>query len=218
MPPKSNRRKSKNPKQQWRVKQPTRNWLELPSDLMLNILQRVCAHDILENAQKVCTAWHEICKDPVMWRVVYIDPMLIRNNICSYHPHLSKLSVDRSQGQLVDLTLVNECNAKLLQYVADRSSQLRRLELVFLHDKFASEAFKKLSLLEELSLETIHILEEDIEAIGCYCSLLKTLKVNQKGIYTEKEIAFAIGKNLPHTNQTIYNEVAGAAVASLQQF
>ncbi|KAJ0618670.1 putative F-box domain-containing protein [Helianthus annuus] len=119
---KSNGRRSKvapKPKQIWRVKQPTRNWLELPSDLMLNILQRLGVFDRLENAQKVCTAWRQICKDPAMWRLVYIDryssgkDRLRCKDMCKH-------AVNRSRGQLLDLTIIGFCDNNLLQYVADR--------------------------------------------------------------------------------------------------
>ncbi|KAJ0771439.1 putative leucine-rich repeat domain superfamily [Helianthus annuus] len=120
--------------------------------------------------------------------------------------------VDRSQGQMVDATVVGISDCNLLHYVADRSSQLRRLELVFyiyLHERL-SEAFEKLSTIGGISLVRSDISEENIEAAGCYCPLLKTLKVNQKRsgladisdaddelITFVNRIALAIGKNLP---------------------
>ncbi|XP_076931341.1 putative F-box protein At4g05475, partial [Bidens hawaiensis] len=165
--PKSTRGKSKTvtkPKQGWRVKNPAWNWLELPLDLMENILQRNGVQDILENAQKVCTAWREICKGPSLWKVVYIYNLFRDPFVTTQLNKMCKHAVDRSQGQLLDLTLINVCDDDLLQYVADRSSQLRRLELVFYHGKFASEALKKLPLLEELSLVRINITNGEIEA------------------------------------------------------
>ncbi|XP_076949267.1 F-box protein SKIP19-like [Bidens hawaiensis] len=204
MPPKSksNRRRSKfvpKPKQEWRVKQPTRNWLELPSDLTRNILQRVGVVDRLENAQKVCTAWREICKDPAMWRVVYMDAYA---GVCA---DMFKHVVDRSQGQLLDLTIVGFCDdIDLLQYVVDRSSQLRRLEIIqYVYDfcEMWSDAFKNLPSLEELCLVNVKICKQDIEAAGRYCPLLKILKVNKKAARScdaddDDEIPLAIGKNL----------------------
>uniref|UniRef100_A0A0D3DG11 F-box domain-containing protein n=1 Tax=Brassica oleracea var. oleracea TaxID=109376 RepID=A0A0D3DG11_BRAOL len=47
-----------------------RNWAELPSDLTSWILSKLSAVDILQNAQKVCTKWHRVCKDPAMWRKI----------------------------------------------------------------------------------------------------------------------------------------------------
>ncbi|KAK9049813.1 hypothetical protein SSX86_031218 [Deinandra increscens subsp. villosa] len=219
---KSNRRRSKRskfvpkPKKERQVKQPTRNWLELPSDLMVNILQRVGVIDVLENAQKVCTAWREICKDPAMWRVIHMQKCPESSESPTAYQKMCKLAVDRSQGQVVDLTIIDFCDEELLEYVVDRSSQLRRLEILsFWGDMYGiwAEALKKLSFLVELSLGEISqedIAAADIEAAGRYCPLLKKLKLNQQvhelwvandgseaSMLTLNEMALAIGKNLP---------------------
>ncbi|KAM0023986.1 putative F-box domain, leucine-rich repeat domain superfamily, F-box-like domain superfamily [Helianthus debilis subsp. tardiflorus] len=178
--------------------QSTRNLLELPSDLTVNILQRIGVVDVLENAQKVCTAWREICKDPAMWTVVSM--VCFSGQSRTTCQEKCKHVVDRSQGQLVDLTMVNFCNDELLQYVAERSSQLRRLEIVCYFGQTLSEALKKLSLLEELILVKIKMSQKDIEALGCNCPLLKTLVLNEEafGFSDDEEdvVAVAIGKNL----------------------
>ncbi|CAH1428287.1 unnamed protein product [Lactuca virosa] len=44
---------------------------------------------------------------------------------------MRKHAVERSQCQLVDLTLVDFANHELLLYIADRSSQLRRLDIIY---------------------------------------------------------------------------------------
>ncbi|PWA50844.1 F-box domain, Leucine-rich repeat domain, L domain-like protein [Artemisia annua] len=188
-------------------KQIKRDWLELPSDIMANIFSRLCISDILENAQKVCTAWRKISKDPAMWRVINmndlfdpnesnedeeeeedddedeyeddeeeeeVDPKreISREKVCK---HL----VDRSQGQLVDLTLVSTNNAEILLHVAERSCQLRRLEMVNGYHNWV-DALIKFPLLEELNLYSVKITKEEIEVIGRYCPMLKTFKVNSE--------------------------------------
>lgn len=111
---KNRRRKAKKHK-----KPDTRNWLELPTDLMVNILQRVGVIDILENAQKVCTSWRNICNDPAMWRVIRMehcwDPRE-RHQI----REMCKQAVDRSKGQLVDLAVYDICSHEFLMYVNER--------------------------------------------------------------------------------------------------
>ncbi|XP_076942267.1 putative F-box/LRR-repeat protein 23 [Bidens hawaiensis] len=195
------------PKQPRQDKKAARNWLELPSDIMVNILQRVGVNDRLHNVQKVCTAWREIYKDPAMWRAVRIDRFSAKVRDDHKWSRMCKHAVDRSQGQLDDLTLIGFCHDELLQYIADRSSQLRRLELVYYvsTDGINAEAFKKFSSLEELSLVRTMVEGVNIEAIG-YCPLLKTLKLNEEalrfweGTYfasTQKEIALAIAESLP---------------------
>ncbi|XP_076937809.1 putative F-box/LRR-repeat protein 23, partial [Bidens hawaiensis] len=191
------------PKQSWQVKQPERNWLELPSGIMVNILQMVGVDDILHNAQKVCTAWHEIYKDPAMRRVVFMDKFSAKFRDVRKCSQMCKHVVDRSQGQFVDLTLTGFCQDKLLQ-----SSQLRHLELVYyvstIDGIMSTEAFKKLSSLEELSLVRTMIKKVNIEDVGRYCPLLKTLKLNEEGFRlrelvmdgsdVQNEIALAIAK------------------------
>ncbi|XP_022008382.1 putative F-box/LRR-repeat protein 23 [Helianthus annuus] len=160
-------------------KQEERNWLDLPSDVTANILNRIGMVDILENAQKVCTAWRKICKDPPMWRVINMNDIpifgakLSRVEMCEH-------AVDRSQGQLVDITIVFLYDAEFMSY------------------KFA---LMKFPLLEELNLYEITISKEEIETVGRYCPMLKTLKVNKRGyegsLTRYNEIAIAIGQNLP---------------------
>nr|GEV36253.1 F-box domain, leucine-rich repeat domain, L domain-like protein [Tanacetum cinerariifolium] len=63
---------------------------------------------------------------------------------------LCKNVVDRSQGQLVDITIIGFCDDELLEYVADRPSQLRRLEIGFsiYAINHLTKALKKFPLLE----------------------------------------------------------------------
>ncbi|XP_076899741.1 putative F-box/LRR-repeat protein 23 [Bidens hawaiensis] len=175
-------------KSKLKIEEPARNWSELPSDLTINILQRLGVVDRLENAQKVCTAWRKICKDPAMWRVVYMEACLedpVGRARRAAYKEMCKQAVDRSQGQLLDLT-VRYGDYELLLYIADRSSQLRRLELVKFRHIFNEkwgEAFEKLPLLEELRFIETEVWEHNIEDAARYCPLLKTLKLNQKPAY-----------------------------------
>ncbi|GJX46695.1 putative F-box/LRR-repeat protein 23 [Tanacetum coccineum] len=98
-----------------------RNWLELPYDITANILLRIGMIYILKNAQKVCTLWRKICKDPAMWRVINMNDLLTPYVAYFIREKLCKHVIDRSQGQLVDITLVYNYNNAFLRYVADRS-------------------------------------------------------------------------------------------------
>ncbi|KAL9995119.1 putative F-box domain-containing protein [Helianthus debilis subsp. tardiflorus] len=101
------------------IKQQERNWLDLPSDVMANILNRIGMIDIFENAEKVCTAWLKICKDPAMWTVINMNDLL--SSVAKQTPtNMCRLAVNRSQGQLVDITLAYAYNVTLLYYVAER--------------------------------------------------------------------------------------------------
>ncbi|KAF5770766.1 putative leucine-rich repeat domain superfamily [Helianthus annuus] len=76
----------------------------------------------------------------------------------------------------------------------------------FFYGKLTTAALMKFPLLEELNLYKIEISKEEIETVGRYCPMLKTLKVNQRGwrlfnadegsLTRYNEIAMAIGQNL----------------------
>lgn len=101
-----------NSRQQWQEKEQKRNWLELPYDVITNILYRVGVYDILENAQKVCTTWHKIFKDPAMWRVINMENNFkdVNSNGRFLMQEMCKHAVDRSQGQLIDITVCDFVN------------------------------------------------------------------------------------------------------------
>lgn len=112
-------------------------------------------------------------------------------------------AVDRSCGQLLDINIEYFGTDQLLHYIADRSSQLRRLQLVWCHDCYAlSEAVNKLPLLEELHLYYTYISKEAIKTVGRCCPLLKSFKLNAQGFrrphIESDEEALAIAQNLPH--------------------
>ncbi|KAL8247607.1 hypothetical protein R6Q59_008823 [Mikania micrantha] len=189
------------------MKHQKRNWLDIPSDVMENILNRIGIIDILENAQKVCTVWRKICKSPVLWRVINMNDILQLTSNISTIKLICKQAMDRSQGQLVDITLIHDYNAELFLYAAERSSQLRRLEITscIVYGGLTTEAMMKFPLLEELNLYSVEISKEEIETVGRYCPMLKTLKVNGKvplcsldfpADEASNEIAIAIGQNL----------------------
>ncbi|GJU35363.1 hypothetical protein Tco_1183717 [Tanacetum coccineum] len=70
--------------------------------------------------------------------------------------------------QLVDLTIVDFGLDDLLLYVADRASNVRRLEAAWCYEDIYNDwtdALKKFPLLEELSLYETSISEEAIEFV-----------------------------------------------------
>lgn len=98
----------------------TPNWLQMPHELMTMILQRLEAVEILNNAQKVCTTWRRICKDPSMWKVINM-----LESVVSWDPesdydleNLTKQAVHRSCGELIDINLECFCTDDLLDHIS----------------------------------------------------------------------------------------------------
>ncbi|KAG6416419.1 hypothetical protein SASPL_123849 [Salvia splendens] len=84
------------------------------------------AEGVLKRAQKVCTTWWKVSKDPDLWRVIdFSNP---RQGIFNDEYNvMCRRAVDHSQGQLVDLTIHYFGDDALLDYIVQRSPNLKRL-------------------------------------------------------------------------------------------
>ncbi|KAJ0264970.1 F-box domain-containing protein [Hirschfeldia incana] len=160
-----------------------RNWAELPYELTSSILSRLNSIDILENAQKVCTSWRSVCKDPAMWRKIdmlnFGDKEYNLEMMCRH-------AVDRSQGGLLEIDISCFGSDSLFNYIADRSSNLRSLVLAFISPMTTeglTEAIGKLPLLEELEVTEFEMGADYLKGVGQACPKLKTLKVLRIGTF-----------------------------------
>ncbi|XP_057797749.1 F-box protein SKIP19-like [Salvia miltiorrhiza] len=179
-------------------------WLELPREITSAILHKLGAIEILTTAQSVCTAWQSVCRDPSMWRCI---DMRNTGDLWDMPYNLEKMcrhAVDRSQGQLIDINIEYFGTDELLHYISQRSSQLRRLQLVFSYGITGDgliEAVKKFPLLEELHLYYTSIDAQAIEAIGRLCPHLKSFTSNNRWYKQEYLVcdmdARAIAENMP---------------------
>ncbi|GMI80390.1 SKP1/ASK-Interacting protein 19 [Hibiscus trionum] len=182
----------------------TRNWLELPPDVTASILSRLGAIEILNSAQKVCSQWRNICKDPSMWRSI---DMRHSYPLKKFYYDLEKMcfhAVDRSCGHLLDINIEYFGTDELLFYIAERSVHLKRLQLFSCCDisyDALGEVALNLPFLEELE---IFVCDNDIskhalETIGRSCPLLKSLKYNL--LYCKDNVcddeALAIAQSMP---------------------
>ncbi|PHT55492.1 hypothetical protein CQW23_03978 [Capsicum baccatum] len=182
------------------------SWVELPPDIMANILERLGVIEILESAQRVCSTWWNVCHNPTMWRVVDLksDPDNIKTP--QVLEEICRVAVDRSQGQLLKLCIENFGNTDLLNYVAERCSQLKHLRLVRCNGNFAgglAVAAKNFPLLEELDINSTSITKDDIEMVGLSCPLLKSLILDAGPFHMvespsqDNDRALVIGKSMP---------------------
>ncbi|GMN54579.1 hypothetical protein TIFTF001_023697 [Ficus carica] len=191
-----------------------RNWVELPRDLTMSILSRVEDIDILRSAQFVCSSWLKICRDPLLWRTIQLRG-LSSPDFPSDLETICRRAVDYSSGQLVEINIGDFATDRLLQYITNRSSQIKCLRLFRcfqISDGGLSAAAAKLPLLEELELSNGSLTKESLEAVGRQCPHLKLLKFNFQGegnrnfvnrpVTPNEEVVFnehaiAIAKNLP---------------------
>ncbi|KAL1559970.1 F-box protein SKIP19-like [Salvia divinorum] len=78
--------------------------IELPQDVTTNILHRQGAKSELKCAQKVCTTWWKVSNDPTLWQAIdFSNP---RQGVFNDEYNvMCCCAVDRSHGQLVELTI-----------------------------------------------------------------------------------------------------------------
>ncbi|KAI3741557.1 hypothetical protein L1987_59231 [Smallanthus sonchifolius] len=203
----------------------TPNWLQIPEELMAMILQRLDAVEILNSAQKVCTTWRRICKDPAMWKVINM-----LDSVVSWDPDseydlvsLTKQAVYRSCGELIDINLEYFCTDDLLDHISQFSNKLKRLCLsncCNITSSGLAHAAKKLPHLEELHLYYTDISVEDIEVIGRNCPHLKSFKLNKELSRLRIEFdgdAFAIGSSMPelHHLQLFGNKMTNEGLQAI---
>ncbi|KAG8365972.1 hypothetical protein BUALT_Bualt17G0027700 [Buddleja alternifolia] len=181
-------------------------WVALETNLTENILKRLDLVDILGNVQRVCTTWHRVCRDPAMWRAI-----VIRNDGYLRHlldiDKLCRVAVNRSDGQLRDITLEHFGDDKLLLFICERSTHLKRLHLTFCSDITSSglaTALKNTPEVEELHLNMMtHVYADDIDAIGNSCPMLKSFTFTRGSRdcpfeSLPSELALAIAGSMPN--------------------
>ncbi|XP_051136510.1 putative F-box/LRR-repeat protein 23 [Andrographis paniculata] len=109
--------------------------------------------------------------------------------------------VDRSQGQLIDITIVCFGTNDLISYVSQRCSHLKCLKLghcVLVSSKCLKVVAQNLKKLEELHLVIDEIPPEDIENIGTSCPQLKSFTYFSTNIDIVDEYAMAVARSMPN--------------------
>ncbi|XP_022863162.1 F-box protein SKIP19-like [Olea europaea var. sylvestris] len=199
-------------------------WLELPPEVTANILHRLGAHDMLKSAQEVCTTWRNVCKDPSIWRVIDMKNLGKYHDMSVYLETTCRQAVDRSEGQLTDIYIDYFATDELLQYISERSSQLRCLRLGGCYGVSGdglSEAAKRFPLLEELHLVFVMSCNDGIEAIGRSCPKLRSFTLSESS-YKHSQLpcnddALAIAKSMPglHHLQLLGNNMTNEGLQAI---
>ncbi|KAL0681545.1 hypothetical protein Bca4012_048392 [Brassica carinata] len=184
-----------------------KNWAELSSELTSSILQRLSLVEILENAQKVCTSWRHVCKDPSMWRKIVMHNL---GNLWYDREIMCRHVVDRSQGGLIEIEI---CSSSLRSLTLALCSQIT--------NKGLTEALTKLPLLEELDVSFSTLSRDSLRFVGQSCPNLKIFKLNCVGdIRTANEgedDALAIAETMPglHNLQLFGNKLTDAGLNAI---
>ncbi|CAL5189560.1 unnamed protein product [Lathyrus oleraceus] len=206
---------------------PKPNWLELPRDITINILQRLGTLDLVTSASVVCPLWWNICRDPLIWTTIdMMNNVSLSHTQFAYSTRLEKIcryAVDRSCGHLKNIYIYKFGNNDLLYTIAKRSSKLRCIRLKECHEisnDFLCEVLKMQPYLEELDIYHCYRLRWFVfEYIGQYCRHMKSLKYFPclKGDYLCDYVAFVIGKTMPELRHlTIFkNELSNDGLLAI---
>ncbi|KAK8999028.1 hypothetical protein V6N11_070206 [Hibiscus sabdariffa] len=172
----------------------THNLLEMPPEVKASVLSRLGAIDILNSAQKVCSQWRNICKDPSMWRSI---DMRNSGEWEDGRVHDYQHSIER-----VPTAVAFRCSFYSLNDAFHRSVHLKHLRLFVCYDiseDTLGEVALKLPCLEELEVSICYIAEHSLKTIGRNCPLLKSLKYNHRHSedYACDDHALAIAQSMP---------------------
>ncbi|KAK1381994.1 F-box protein SKIP19 [Heracleum sosnowskyi] len=183
-----------------------RNWQELPEELTTSFLERVDTLYKIVTARKVCKSWRQICSRPEMWRVVdlrFSGPGYKKENDVVVNK-MARNAVDWSSGEMIDFRLGYYGDDRLMNYISERSGQLRCLHLEScsnITNEGLISMVEKLPLLEDLHLYGIPISVQTIEVAGRCCPQLKSFKLNKSRYKCPhmgcNEHALAIAENMP---------------------
>ncbi|CAN0862666.1 F-box protein SKIP19 [Linum grandiflorum] len=184
-----------------------RDWALLSPELLAEIMSRLGLVDRLKTFQKVCSSWRKVCRDPHLWRCIDMkDDCWGSLYQVRYRERYCAEAVDVSCGGLVSLSIEDFGTDRILDYIANKSSQLKSLRLVRCHGFSCegielSRAVKKFSFLEELEISYCPMSNDALLAVGHYWPFLRTLKLNHtgyKGPGRENDMeATAIADNMP---------------------
>ncbi|PIA26141.1 hypothetical protein AQUCO_09700009v1 [Aquilegia coerulea] len=194
------------------TKKEVRNWLDLPTDVMLLIFMKLGPVEIILNAQYVCSLWRKLAKEPHLFHAIIVPHHQHHFHCCNEATGLRKFdmffeeAIVRSCGQLVKLSFENFLTQELLLQVVSKPNSLKSLrigmEVGYSLNGFF-EIIKRLPLLEELDVGNGFYTCHQFEVISFFCPKLKHLRVEYYcgSPYEPRdydEHAFAIAKNMPH--------------------
>ncbi|XP_060182456.1 receptor kinase-like protein Xa21 [Lycium barbarum] len=135
----------------------SRPWVELPPELAMDILKRLGTIEILESAHRVCTAWWKVCHEPAMWHTVDLKyTNVFSSKRGQVLEKICKIAVDRSQGQLLQVSIAKFGSTDLLNYVAERCGGLQNLESLDLSNNSFSGSIP-FSFVNLLSMEILDL-------------------------------------------------------------
>ncbi|KAL5706868.1 hypothetical protein ACHQM5_024979 [Ranunculus cassubicifolius] len=98
------------------MKQEKRNWLDLPRDVLILIFMKLGVFDLLINAQRVCSLWRQVSREPILFRS--LDFVGAKNYVRkeSHFVRLAMQALLRARPQVIKLSFNDYRITKVLRY------------------------------------------------------------------------------------------------------
>ncbi|KAI4312403.1 hypothetical protein MLD38_037213 [Melastoma candidum] len=99
---------------------PEANWLLLPREVLRIIFLKLCAIEIMESAQKVCSLWRSVAMDPSLWTQIDIRNDRNQDEWPSDFVLICHHAINRSRKGCVEITIEHFGDDYLLGYIIIR--------------------------------------------------------------------------------------------------
>lgn len=175
------------------VVEESRDWAELPRDVLLAVLSRLDHIEILMGPDMVCSPWRRAAMDePELWRRIdmrfhYADDFYLTSR--KFH-QMVRAAMRRSAGRCEAFwggAYVAETNLSLVGDAAPSLKSLRLIECRDMVDLAFKPVITMFPMLEELELSNcMHRFPITLEVIGDACPLLKRFRLSQGSFYSER--------------------------------
>ncbi|KAJ1694839.1 hypothetical protein LUZ63_011537 [Rhynchospora breviuscula] len=152
-----------------------RSWAELERGVLILIFLKLGTMEVLRIAGSVCRSWRKVAtEEPLLWR--RID--MISHDY--YHSDAFKLidparlAIDRSGGRLEEFAAAYFADDNLLRYLCDRTSVLKKLNLISngqLSAAAIAETAERQPQLEEIKISSGPFSKKLTEILGTACRL-----------------------------------------------
>lgn len=204
--------KSKALKTWLQVRKKKRNWLDLPRDVMIHIFIKLGVVDLLHTAQKVCSLWRNLAKDPQIFRCIDMRNhwhVFNRRYYFDWFDFMVTQALSRCRdGELLEFSMEYFGTDWHIRRAIEKSrSKLRCLRLVSTDYEIKDDTLIEIAwenpFLEEIELSLCSFKADTIGIIGESCPHLKSFHLNTRGPYIlcddfhSDEEAYAIADNMP---------------------
>ncbi|XP_062211674.1 F-box/LRR-repeat protein At3g48880-like [Phragmites australis] len=193
---------------------PSRPWAELQHDLLVAIMSRVGAPDLLSGgAPRACSSWRAAARDPLAWRRVDLrdwaaltscrreegpGPSSRRLPVHAALAGILEVAATLSDGRIETVLLPEFADEEHLLFLAERCPNLHYFSLpstCMTYDQFC-KAIGGLHSLKGMAVDESLINYDALHHVHQCCPDFVELKVS--ALYVDEEMASVICNSLPH--------------------